>query len=89
MAAVVEARCHERRASSLSIIQVEGLTFWNAYPVCALHSGMEAAMPFVLLAMYWWKAALTPREPSVIVLLPEEDAPELAVTTSTPASYQG
>ena len=46
-------------------------------------------MPFVLLAMYWWKAALTPREPSVIVLLPEEDAPELAVTTSTPASYQG
>ena len=40
---------------------------------------MEVAMPFMFLAMYsaWWKAALQPKEPSVIVLLPEDEAPEL------------
>ena len=50
-------------------------------------------MPLMFLAMYsyWWKAALKPKRqsPSVIVLLPEEDAPELALTASAPASYQG
>jgi len=52
---------------------------------------MEIAMPLMFLAMYsyWWKVALKPKEPSVIVLLPENDAPELAVTTSRPAAYQG
>ena len=48
-------------------------------------------MPFMFLAMYsyWWKAALKPKEPNVIVLMPEDGAPELAVTTSVPESYQG
>jgi hypothetical protein len=53
---------------------------------------MEIAMPlmFLTLCSYWWKAALKPKEQaSVIVLMPEEEAPELAVTTSTLASYQG
>ncbi len=50
-------------------------------------------MPFMFLAIYssWWKAALKPKEPvtNVIVLMPEDDAPELAVTTSAPVAYQG
>ncbi len=48
-------------------------------------------MPLMFLAMYsyWWKSALKPKEPSVIVLMPEEGAPELAVKTSAPVSYEG
>lgn len=48
-------------------------------------------MPLIFLAMYsyWWTAALKPKEPRVIVLLPDDDAPELALTTSGPAEYQG
>jgi hypothetical protein len=54
---------------------------------------MEIAMPFMFFAMYshWWKSALKPEKQttSVIVLMPEEDAPELAVTTSAPDAYEG
>jgi hypothetical protein len=53
---------------------------------------MEFAMPFMLRAIYshWWKFALKARKPtSVIVLTPEENAPEFAVTTSAPEAYQG
>jgi hypothetical protein len=52
---------------------------------------MEIAMPFLFLAMYssWWKAVLKPKEPIAIVLLPDDKAPELAVTSSAPAGYQG
>jgi len=48
-------------------------------------------MPLIFLAMYsyWWKAALKPKEPSVIALMPEVDAPELAVTSPSPARYEG
>jgi len=54
---------------------------------------MEISMPLMFLAMYsyWWKLALKPNKKitSVIVLLPEDDAPELAVTTSAPMAYEG
>jgi hypothetical protein len=55
---------------------------------------MEIVMPLMFLAMYsyWWKAALGPRDQStsVIVLVPEDTAPELAITTSgSVTEYQG
>ena len=48
-------------------------------------------MPSMFLAMYWlwWKAALTPKEPHVIVLMPEDDAPELSMTAPSVMTYQG
>ena len=50
-------------------------------------------MPLMFLAMYgyWWKLALKRNEQttSVIVLLAEDHAPELAVTTLAPVAYEG
>jgi len=50
-------------------------------------------MPLMILALYsyWWKAALTPKEQitNVILLMPEDDAPELATTAPASAAYQG
>jgi len=51
-------------------------------------------MPFMFLAMYscWWDAVLKPKNeiPAVIVLLPENEAPELAMTDSRSVTeYQG
>ena len=50
-------------------------------------------MPFMFLAMYsyWWKAALKPKDESlaVIVMLPEDEAPELSVKAPAVTSYEG
>jgi hypothetical protein len=54
---------------------------------------MEVPMPLMFLAMYsyWWKAALMPKKPttSVIVLMPEEGAPELDTVSGPISDYQG
>jgi hypothetical protein len=49
-------------------------------------------MPLLFLAMYsyWWKALSSKKQvTNVIILMPEDDAPELTVTTFAPPTYQG
>ena len=48
-------------------------------------------MPFTWFAMFlfWWKPALPPKEPHVIVLMPEDEPPEVSMKAPAVTSYQG